>query len=356
MRRITHVITTIERGGAEKQLLVLVGSQIKKEDFVSVAFLKGKPELESDFRDAGVDLIIDLSEKNFFMQIATLRRLFKKEEQIIHGHLPRAEIISVISSMFLPNKVFLTRHNAEKFFPAMPKVISSLVSRIVTKRAKCCISISASVAKFLENSNEVSKSCLQQTVYYGFEPQFSSKLELGFEEKTLRIGTISRLVPQKDIPTLLKGFEIFSRKHESSLRIVGDGILRMNLIDFALNLDCANRVEWLGRISNVEKELLGWDLFVLTSRYEGFGMVLLEAMDSGVPIVASRNSAIVEVMGSEYPFLFETGNPSELAEAMELAITYDRKTLLSYYKDRLGSFSVRNLSTSMDAIYQLAGQ
>ena len=356
MRRITHVITTIERGGAEKQLLVLVRSQIKKEDHVSVVFLKGKPELESDFRDAGVVSIIDLSEKNFFMQIATLRRLFKKEEQIIHGHLPRAEIISVISSMFLPNKIFLTRHNAEKFFPAMPKVISSLVSRIVTKRAKCCISISTSVAKFLENSNEVSKSCLQQTVYYGFEPRFSSKPESGFEVKTLRIGTISRLVLQKDIPTLLKGFEIFSRKHEASLRIVGDGILRMNLIDFALNLDCANRVEWLGRISNVEKELLDWDLFVLTSRYEGFGMVLLEAMDCGVPIVASRNSAIVEVMGSEYPFLFETGNPSELAEAMELAITYDRKTLLSYYKDRLGTFSVRNLSTSMDAIYQLAGE
>jgi glycosyltransferase involved in cell wall biosynthesis len=258
--------------------------------------------------------------------------------------------------MFLPSKVFLTRHNAEKFFPAMPKELSSLVSRIVTRRAKCCVSISAAVAKYLENSNEVSKSCLQQTVYYGFEPQFSSRPELGFEDKTLRVGTISRLVPQKDIPTLLKGFEIFSRKHESSLRIVGDGILRISLIDFALNLDCANRVEWLGRISNVEKELLGWDLFVLTSRYEGFGMVLLEAMDCGVPIVASRNSAIVEVMGSEYPFLFETGIPGELAVAMELAISYDRKTLLSYYKDRLESFSVRNLSTSMDAIYQLAGQ
>jgi glycosyltransferase involved in cell wall biosynthesis len=87
-----------------------------------------------------------------------------------------------------------------------------------------------------------------------------------------------------------------------------------------------------------------------------FGMVLLEAMDCGVPIVASRNSAIVEVMGSEYPFLFETGNPGELAVAMELAISYDRKTLLSYYKDRLESFSVRNLSTSMDAIYRLADQ
>lgn len=356
MRRITHVITTIERGGAEKQLLVLVCSQIKKGDSVSVAYLKGKPELENDFLAAGVVSIIDMSGKNFFKQIATLRRLFKKEEQLVHGHLPRAEIISVISNMFLTNTVFLTRHNAEKFFPAMPKVISSLASRIVTKRAKYCISISASVAKFLENSNEVSKSCLTQTVYYGFEPRFSSRPKLEFAEKTLRIGTISRLVPQKDIPTLLKGFEIFSGKHESCLKIVGDGLLREKLIDFSLNLNCAKRVEWLGRIGNVEKELLSWNLFVLTSKYEGFGMVLLEAMDCGVPIVASRNSAIVEVMGSEYPFLFETGDPNELAEAMELAITYDRRTLLSYYKGRLESFSVRNLSTSMDAIYQLANR
>ena len=62
----------------------------------------------------------------------------------------------------------------------------------------------------------------------------------------------------------------------------------------------------------------------ITASYEGFGLVLLEAMDAGVPLLASRNSAIPEVMGVDYPGLFQTSNAVELADKMiEVMSTQD---------------------------------
>ena len=58
------------------------------------------------------------------------------------------------------------------------------------------------------------------------------------------------------------------------------------------------------------------DFFVLTSNYEGFGLVLLEAMDAKLPIIAARNSAIPEVLGESHPGLFVTRDSESLLQTL----------------------------------------
>lgn len=75
MKSVTHVITTIERGGAENQLLTLVEQQVKMGLVVSIVFLKGKPELEEAFKKIQVKEIYSLNGRTLIGQIHQLRKL-----------------------------------------------------------------------------------------------------------------------------------------------------------------------------------------------------------------------------------------------------------------------------------------
>ena len=93
MNKIVHCITTIERGGAENQLLILAREQVSGGRDVTVVFLKDTPELLEDFQSAGVSVNKSCYEKNLFLQFIWMIRYFKDNDVFIHAHLPRAEIL-----------------------------------------------------------------------------------------------------------------------------------------------------------------------------------------------------------------------------------------------------------------------
>ena len=83
-------------------------------------------------------------------------------------------------------------------------------------------------------------------------------------------------------------------------------------------------------------------------------MVLLEAMDVGIPIVASRNSAIIEVLGEKFPGLCQTGNSQDFCEKIRrLNDSEYRNKILDWQRLRLESFSVNYMCDSINKIYSL---
>jgi glycosyltransferase involved in cell wall biosynthesis len=107
-----------------------------------------------------------------------------------------------------------------------------------------------------------------------------------------------------------------------------------------------------GRRSDVLEYLQSLDVFLLTSKYEGFGMVLLEAMDAGVPIIASRNSAITEVMGGKFLGLCETGNPTDFSDKiLRLQDPQYRSKVLQSQEDRLELFKSQAMAKKIIEIY-----
>ncbi len=353
MKSVLHVITTIEMGGAEKQLLVLAREQQASGRSVSVVFLKGNPELRDSFEKFGVQVFDDISNRNPLTQIYKLRKISNKIPNLImHAHLPRAELMSAIVRK--KNTLVISRHNAEAFFPSHPGILSRILSRFVSRRSTLVIAISSAVKDFLIENNEIDKSKKIQVIYYGFD---SNHQEIGSTNRKLdsnfRIGTIARLVPQKDLGTLLSAFKRTIEKNPSlNLSIVGDGYLRDFLQNESKDLGISSSVLWLGRTKDISSYLQSIDLFVLTSRYEGFGLVLLEAMCAEVPILAPNNSAIPEVLGTDYPGLFETGNSAELSTKIECALGEEfRKLLLVRAEVRLKIFDPARMLDNMDQAY-----
>ena len=352
MKKIFHIITTLNRGGAENQLLVLAKEQRKHGFEVHVVYLKGEPELQKELSLHGVYVHSELSGVNPIFQPFFLNKLLPRDSLILHAHLPRAELITCL----LPRKISLviSRHNTEPFYPGAPRVISRFLSKIATLRSKYVIAISNSVKDYIISHKEIFDYSKIRVIHYGYVNKFNrSEKHIKESTESLRIGTIARLTEQKDYPTLIKLFHNFHEMNpKSTLSIIGAGPLENQLKSDVRNLNLEQVIKFLGRTSEVYEFLQSLDVFILTSKYEGFGMVLLEAMDAQVPIIASRNSAIPEVLGIDFPGLCETGNVSDfLSKLNMLKDPKVYKLFLEKQEVRLNQFQADKMAAEIAQLY-----
>lgn len=137
---------------------------------------------------------------------------------------------------------------------------------------------------------------------------------LGLPQEAWVVGNVGRLHPDKDQTTLIRGFALaLSKLPEGSLlAIMGSGRLEQQLKDLAVELGVADSVRFLGQVPHGRRYFKAFDLFALTSDHEPFGMVLLEAMAAGVPVIATDCGGAREVV--ENPEArFVLSNSTELA-------------------------------------------
>ena len=348
------MITTISRGGAENQLKVLVREQIKSGYKVTIFYLKNTPELAETFEALGAKVDHRLFGKNIFVQYLILRRVVKQHDGAVHAHLPRAELISAAATKGIG--LVVSRHNAEPFFPGAPRVASIFLSRYVERRSKKVIAISKAVSEYLLQSREIKNVSKLEVIYYGYDTDFmeTNVNSTRSIHSQFTVGTVARLVPQKDFPTLLKAFQSFLTKFpDSRLLIVGTGILEKELMKLSDQLGINNHVTWYGKTNDVKSLIQQMDLFVLPSKYEGFGLVLLEAIQAGTPVIAARNSAIPEVLGIDSEGLFTTGKSDELFQ--KLVKFHDsslRENLADEQRTRLEIFNPTGMIRSMNKTYE----
>jgi len=355
--RVLHVVTTLEKGGAEKQLVILSRNQAAQGHDISVVPLKGNLELDEEFSNFGAQIFDNLRNRRFLIQVRKVRKLLKQGNfDVIHLHLPRAEIVGVLASLGLRIVVISSRHNTEPFFPGSPNLVSTLLSRVISIRQNSVIAISRSVKTFLVSRQEISRGQSIAVVYYGYDETISAckePRELSKGENLERFVTLSRLAPQKDLKTMIEALAIYREKFGfGQLEIYGEGYLRDELVYIARDLGVAPYVIFYGCTNDVPKALQKNQCFLLSSKYEGFGLVLLEAMQQGLPIICSKISTIEEVMGDGYELFFETASPQDLSGKMEL-LQQPRlyRDTSQYGIQRLYQFDPRESATKILNIY-----
>jgi glycosyltransferase involved in cell wall biosynthesis len=351
---ILHVITTIDLGGAEKQLLTLATCQREKGFDVEVVFLKDKPALLQDFLKVGVKVDSSFAGLGFLKQALKLRQRRSQKNLVVHAHLPRAELLCALS--LRQESFIITRHNTEAFFPKGSAKLSQLLSRFVLKRAFASISISKAVADYLKKSGEMSNLESNHIIYYGLKnTSFSQKEKSGVQSRPTQLGTVSRLVPQKNLPLLLNVLKELNSVNSSSfeLAVTGTGPLEKELQSIAIALGVETKVTWRGQSKDILAFYRSLDVFILTSDYEGFGLVLLEAMSHEIPVVARRISAIPEVMGELHPGLVNSAKPIDLANKIREILGNKQilKRCLEYQAMRLQEFSIDRTQLAHERLY-----
>lgn len=153
-----------------------------------------------------------------------------------------------------------------------------------------------------------------------FDPALrsASRLELGLGGGEILIGTVGRLVEVKNQALLVTAFAAVARERpEARLLLAGDGPLRGELLALARTLGVDAQLRLLGHRPDVERVLAALDVFVLSSHSEGLSNTILEAMASGVPVVATDVGGARElVVDGESGLLTPAGDAGALASAI----------------------------------------
>ena len=229
---------------------------------------------------------------------------------IQHWHNPPVALNNVLTS-------------SDSFNGRLKKLVSGLVAKITDRRI---------IDRHISVSNEISNQLIQNkwttknkilffpngvTIKF---PSLISKSEV--RSKFPVIGAVSNFRPQKAHATLVQAFSILFRKNvDSELWIVGEGSTKQKIEVLTKELGIESRVRFFGSVKNPAELYRLFDIFVLSTHYEGHPLVLLEAMSYGLPVVATRISSVPEmIIDGKNGLLVNPRDPKDLANALQRLI------------------------------------
>lgn len=307
--RVAHVIKVTGIAGAERHLLTLLPALQERGVEVHLVPLTEPDNPVADFvselqeREITVHPMVIRHDADIRMAWR-LRDLFRQSApDIVHTHLLHADLYGIPGAKLAGVPVIITgRHNDNAFRRRFPvRQINQGLWRLVDAG----IAISDSIARFAREI-EGAPAHKVHRIYYGldFDPHAVDRNEsrralrddLRLAPETPLVGIVCRLVEQKGVIYGLRAFSKAAAESPAHLVIAGDGPLRAALEAEAQTLGIADRVHFLGWRDDVPHLMAALDVFLLPSLWEGFGLVLLEAMAQQTPIVASAVSAIPEIV------------------------------------------------------------
>ena len=337
---ILHVITTLDVGGAEMHLKSQVQGQSAAGHQVRVAYLKGAGSLTDDFLAAGAESVHPVSPTAPWKLWKHLRWA-----HIVHSHLLKADVFTALLATAAGRRPHLLsgKHNDEQ---VLTRSAVSRVHGVVGRLPKVTVVLSDHVGRFIEEHGRVPRA-RQERIYYGIDPsrfeaaaadteaRSSSRAEFGWGSDEVVAICVARFAAQKAHDVLLKAFAKASETApQLRLLLVGDdpfGDGRQRAEALAEELQLGDRVHFAGIRRDVPALLAASDLFVMASLWEGLGLVFLEAMAAGLPVLSTHVSAIPEVVvDGETGVLVPPGEVAPMAEALvSLAGDPERRAALA---------------------------
>ncbi|OQW92730.1 MAG: hypothetical protein BWK78_00790 [Thiotrichaceae bacterium IS1] len=330
---VCFLITGLDYGGAEIQVINLAEKLKRKNWTVNVismtipnGSLVNRLTL-SDIKVASLNMRRGVPDIRAFYK---LHRIIKSwNPDIVHSHMFHANLFGRIGRIFCHVPVFIsTIHNiyeGNDYEHHHGDQWIYLAYRITNWLCDYTTIISQTAMEHYLQKKAVPRRNFQHVPngidVNGFYPDINShnilKEKYNLKDQFIWLA-VGRIEEQKDYPTLLKAFrEVANKKPEATLMVVGDGTLKDQMITLTDGENLGKAVRWLGKRENVPELMNMADAYVMSSRWEGMPMVLLEAAASGLPIVATDVGGNREiVVKGKTGYLVSPDNAEQLENAM----------------------------------------
>jgi glycosyltransferase involved in cell wall biosynthesis len=365
--RILYIVTAAEYGGASLHVLRLMDADIKKGYKVG---LVSAPETRiiNEAKNIGAQIFINkyfvrpIQIYNDFLALWSVFRAIKKfNPDLITAHSTKAGYAARFFGFLFNKPVIFTAHGwsfTEGRGSSMRKmlIIAERIAAKFTKKIVCVSEYDRSIAlKF-----KVDKPDKILTIHNGINPNPFLKVdgykitkEFKLSENPI-ITMIGRLTPQKNPITLLKASCFLNKKFK--LLIVGKGELQNTVEQFISLNNLSDLVILTGERADIPEILAASTIFVLSSLWEGLPYTIIEAMISGLPIVATSVGGIPELIeNGKTGFIVPPASPYKMAEAINKLLENEElciKMGKEGQKKALREFTLNRMITQTQDLYK----
>lgn len=352
---VAYVIPSLEIGGSESKVVELAqGLDKTKYEPIIITISKMGPLLEKA-KNSNIR-VFSVNKKGKFdlFVVNRIARLLKEHKvDIVQVFTSTGKLWGRLAAFKAKIKVVISTE--ESLFRNKP--MDRFLERRLAKKTSVIIT----------NSNASKASAIKGTgiheskyvvIHNGIE---LTRFYEGVSHNVLRSGneqvlmTIARFDPRKKLDLLINAFSIVVKTHDAKLVLVGSGPLEESLKKQVNDLNLQDKVLFLGYRKDTPDLLKEADVFLLTSSEEGFGNVIIEAMASKVPVVASGVGGIKEIIKHNHNgLLFESGNQTELVRLIKnLLDSKDTRDKLSTNAfNEVEQYSLSRMIKDHETLYQ----
>lgn len=308
--RILFVIET-GGGGSGRHVIDIARAFADQGHAVSIAY---SPEQAEDWFQAAVSALEgvrsycqQMRHAPHISDIAAIRGVRKIIQRdgpfdIVHGHSSKGGAIARIAALRTRTKVLYTPHafvTLNALLPRSKRIMYGLIEKLLVNLADALICVSS--AEYEHAVSMGIETSRLRLIPNGLDPlpnfdRSAVRKELGLNPEHIAIGFVGRLVPQKAVDHLIAAFAIVGAAiPQARLIIVGDGGQEAQLRKQAADLGLSESIVWAGS-QNGARLMTAFDIYALSSIYEAFPYVLIEAALHGLPIVATRVGGTAELV------------------------------------------------------------
>lgn len=330
--KILHVLPSLHMGGAEKLIVDSIPLYNKEIESVDVLLLNGKPTaLKMQLESIGCKIFI--LGKNPYNPLIILKIIpYLRKYDLVHVHLFPCLYFVALAHILINSRIPLvyTEHNTHNKRRTRPYL--KLFEKFIYNQYKKIIAISnqtkVNLLQWIGNANkekvQIIENGINISLYSQAIPYNRELLSIPLNAKIILMT--ARFTINKDHNTLIKALSKIAEKN-TYLVFIGDGPLKEDSEELVKQLNLENRVLFLGIRLDVPQLIKMADVCVLSSNWEGFGLVAVEYMAASRPTIVSDVEGLRDIVNNA-GILFEKGNDDDLKNKIE-SIFSDN----SYYKD-----------------------
>lgn len=364
--RILFVVTAAEFGGAPIHVLQLV-RHITQQGHEVALVAAAEPELIRRVNSLDARVFLNphfvrpakpLTDIQALKPVIQAVRSF--DPDLVHAHSTKAGFAARFAGALMRKPVIFTAHGW-----AFTEGRSLWKRRLLALAERMAARVTAKIICVSEHDRQlairwkVAKPEQLVVIYNGVEPQPFLEVDRSYVREKLCVGRsvvltfVGRLAPQKDPFTLLMALKALP---EGLLLIVGDGELRSQVERFLQGQDLQDRVRLLGQRSDIPQILAGSDIFILSSKWEGFPYAIIEAMMAGLPVVATRVGGVEEMVENRKTgYLVPANDPLALTKAIQRLLEEPelRKKMGQAGREKaLRTFTLDRMLTQTQKVYE----
>ena len=340
--RVLHVHRIGGIGGSERHLLTLLPALAERGVDVRFLGLDDPSRAPDPFYEAlSVPFERVAAPRDVDPRLAVRVRRATRGADLVHTHLVHADVYGALGARVLVS----TKHNDDPFRAGAFRY----AERALARRTSKIIAITQALARFQVERVGLPREKVE-VIHYGLDElpaAWGANPPDDVPQGAPLVLAVCRLEPQKGIDVAIRAVREIPNAH---LVVLGEGPQRRELEQLA-----DDRVHLLGRVPDVAAWLRRADVLVHPVRWEGFGLALLEAMLASVPVVATRVSAIPEiVVDGETGLLVPPDDPSALASALMQVLEDARDYGERGCERAREKFSVARMTERTLAVYENA--